>query len=74
MEDKRMSGRTTRLIDNYIQLFFENPKGSTIVVKDHYPSNDAHRTLMDKIVKRLKLEHPGVKIETDVRSHTIKRM
>lgn len=73
MEDKRKSGRTTRLIDSYIQLLFEVNKGESVKVRDHYPSNDAHRILLEKIVKRLKNEHPGVKIEYDIRERTIKR-
>ena len=48
MEDKRHSGRTTRLIDNYIQLLFEVEKGQSVKVRDHYPSNDAHRQLLEK--------------------------
>lgn len=41
MEDKyRRTGRTTRLIDNYIQELFKNKR---IVVKDHYQNgNDIH--------------------------------
>ena len=74
MEDNRKSGRTTRLIDNYIQLLFEVDKGELIKVRDHYPSNDAHRQLLDKIIKRLKNEHPGMQFEYDVRERTIKRV
>ena len=74
MEDKRKSGRTTRLIDNYIQLLFDVDRGTTIKVRDHYPSNDAHRMLIDKIVNRLKNEHVGLDFEVDYRERTIKRM
>lgn len=74
MEDKRKSGRTTRLIDNYIQLLFDVDRGTTIKVRDHYPSNDAHRMLIDKIVNRLKNEHVGLDFEVDYREGTIKRM
>ena len=74
MEDRRKSGRTTRLVDNYIQLLFEVDKGQTIQVRDHYPSNDAHRMLIDKIVNRLKNEHVGLDFEVDYRERTIKRM
>ena len=74
MEDKRKSGRTTRLVDNYIQLLFDVDKGTTIKVRDHYPSNDAHRMLIDKILYRFKNEHPGVEVVHDYRERTIKRV
>lgn len=72
MEDKRHSGRTTRLVDDYIQLLFTTERGSLIKVRDHYPSNDAHRTLLDKIALRLKNEHPGIGYTIDYRERTIK--
>jgi len=74
MEDKRKSGRTTRLIDSYIQLLFEVDKGTNVKVRDHYPSNDAHRQLLEKIVRRLKNEHEGLEFEYDIRERTIKRV
>lgn len=72
MEDKRHSGRTTRLVDDYIQLLFTTERGSLIKVRDHYPSNDAHRMLLDKIALRLKNEHPGIEYTIDYRERTIK--
>ena len=61
MEDKyRRTGRTTRLIDNYIQELFKNKR---IVVKDHYQNgNDIHinEFLVDSIMRRLALEHTGL--------------
>lgn len=74
MEDKRKSGRTTRLVDSYIQLLFEVDKGTNVKVRDHYPSNDAHRQLLEKIVRRLKNEHEGLEFEYDIRERTIKRV
>jgi hypothetical protein len=74
MEDKRKSGRTTRLIDDYIQLLFEVDKGQSVKVRDHYPSNDAHRQLLERIVRRLKNEHPGLQFEYDIRERSIKRV
>lgn len=70
--DLRKSGRTTRLIDDYIQLLFTTDKGSLIKVRDHYPSNDAHRMLIDKIINRLKAEHPGINIDVNYRERTIR--
>ena len=72
MDEKRKSGRSTRLIDQYIQLLFEVDKGTNVKVRDHYPSNDAHRQLLDRIIKRLKNEHPDLQFEYDVRERTIK--
>lgn len=73
MEDKRKSGRTTRLVDSFIQLLFEVDKGEKIKVRDHYPSNDAHRMLLNKISERLKNEHPEINFEIDYRERTISR-
>ena len=72
--DLRKSGRTTRLIDDYIQLLFTTDKGSLIKVRDHFPTNDAHRMLMDKIIERMKNEHPGVELDVNYRERTIRRM
>ena len=74
MEEKRKSGRTTRLIDSYIQLLFEVEKGQRVKVRDHYPSNDAHRQLLEKIIRRLKNEHEGLQFEYDLRERTITRI
>lgn len=56
----RMSGRSTRLIDKYIQMLF---KDGSIKVSDHgdsHPSNK-HRDgdIYIKVCARLKLEHSG---------------
>ena len=72
MDEKRKSGRSTRLVDQYIQLLFDVDKGTNVKVRDHYPSNDAHRQLLDRIIKRLKNEHPDLQFEYDVRERTIK--
>lgn len=74
MDEIRKSGRTTRLIDDYIQLLFTTDKGSTIKVRDHTPSNDAHRQLIEKIVRRLKNEHPNIVVDVDYRERTIRRI
>jgi hypothetical protein len=72
--DLRKSGRTTRLIDDYIQLLFTTDKGSLIKIRDHFPANDAHRMLMDKIIERMKNEHPGVELDVNYRERTIRRI
>lgn len=58
----KSTGRTTRLIDYYIQQLFQN-KGEYVVICDHYDSVNSHRRLFDLIVNRLQTEHPGVAFE-----------
>ena len=59
----RQKGRTTRLVDNYIQELF-NHNGEWVTIADHtdLPSEQkCHlrmtRQLFDKIIQRLKVEH-----------------
>ena len=59
----RQKGRTTRLVDNYIQELF-NHNGEWVTIADHtdLPSEQkCHlrmtRQLFDKIIQRLKFEH-----------------
>lgn len=62
-EDKelkyRASGRTTRLVDYYIQELFKNGKIENIT--DHYDDVNAHLRLVDLIEKRLYIEHNRIK-------------
>lgn len=60
-EISRATGRTTRLIDKYIQELFDN-QNTWITIKDHFGGNCAASILSKKIVKRLKFEH-GVSID-----------
>jgi DNA topoisomerase VI subunit A len=62
----RRIGNTTRIADNAIKLLFE---GKKILVRDHYYINESrertdigHKYLFDKILRRVKLEHPGLKL------------
>lgn len=57
----RRSGRTTRLIDHLIQELFTN-HGKWVSILDHHRSKKSHKLLMDKIVTRIKLEHPNAKV------------
>lgn len=62
MPDKRRSGRTTRLVDEYIQRFFKEPMYTPIVVRNHeVDGKTAERKdnieLLKKIEDRLKNEH-----------------
>lgn len=61
MQDKyRCTGRTTRLCDAFIQKLFQNV-GKEIQIYDHYVAYSSDKMLTEKIVNRLKLEHPHVK-------------
>ena len=66
MSEERRSGRTTRLVDEYIQRFFNEPMYTPIVIKDHLvdreePSRDANIELLKKIEIRLNNEHRSSK-------------
>ena len=39
VEEKRATGRSTRIVDRIIQDFFEKPIGTIIPIYDHYYSN-----------------------------------
>jgi len=62
-EPSRRSGRTTRLIDDYVQRIFTEPIGSTIYLSDHHVGESLHshikstEYLTDKLFKRLQNEH-----------------
>jgi hypothetical protein len=54
---QRMSGNTTRIVDRAIQILFN---GDTCLVRDHYEGGEnrnANEMLLDKIVRRLEIEH-----------------
>lgn len=60
-QDKyRRTGRTTRLCDAFIQELFQNV-GKEIQIYDHYVTYSSDDMLTEKIINRLKLEHPHVK-------------
>ena len=52
----RATGRTTRLVDEYIQKIYEN-KGEWVKIADHYYSAQANKMVADKVAERLKAEH-----------------
>lgn len=59
----RQKGRTTRLIDKYIQELF-NHNGEWVTINDHTDLSAEQvcrlqmaRQLVDKIIRRLKIEH-----------------
>ena len=59
-KDLRSTGRTTRLVDYYIQKLFN--EGTTGFIKDHDESLQETISLYDKIIRRLYVEHPGIKV------------
>ena len=60
--DIRQSGRSTRLIDDYVQELFNN---GIIKVYDHHNTPLAHRFLFDNVLRRLSIEHTHIKLEVN---------
>ena len=56
IQSVRATGRTTRLIDSYIQELFNNPN-KEIEIRDHHYFNNENLILANKICKRLYSEH-----------------
>ena len=50
---KRRDGNTTRIIDNAIQIIFNE---NICVCKDHYDHIQSHRIVFNRIINRLKNE------------------
>ena len=53
----RATGRSTRLVDKYVQDLYDK-KGEWLLVQDHYPSRKACEFLCGRILKRMQSEHP----------------
>lgn len=51
----RQSGRSTRLVDKYIQDLFTNGE---VIITDHYDTKASHIFLLHRVLKRLESEHP----------------
>lgn len=56
MQDESKTGRTTRLVDEYVQKYFTEPLFTPIVVKDHVDDYQHNFELLDRIRKRLERE------------------
>ena len=56
-EEIRATGRTTRLVNKYVQQLFQNPN-IEIKIRDHHPSTKSNRLLFMRILKRMVNEHP----------------
>ena len=67
----RMCGMTTRLADSYIQELYHNPN-ERITIHDHFPSHNADRMLLEKILRRMAYEHPYDKVDIDKANNRIK--
>ena len=50
----RATGRTTRLVDEAIQNLFNNGR---CIAFDHWPDRCADQYLLERILKRLEIEH-----------------
>lgn len=61
-DSNRATGRTTRLVDYYIQELFNHPN-SEIEIIDHYDNIKAHIHLTQMILQRLYAEHPRDKFK-----------
>ena len=69
----RATGRTTKLVDAYIQKFFQEPKNTPIFVSDHYDNRYSHYMLLQRICKRLDTEFSGVSYEKNYAENSIMR-
>lgn len=69
----RATGRTARLVDDYVQKFFNEPMNTPIAIQDHYSDRFSDYQLLQKVVKRLDNEYPNVKYEKDNLACTITR-
>lgn len=67
----RMTGKTTRMVDEFVQKLYEN-EGEWVEIYDHFPSIQAHRMIFEKVIKRMLIEHPQDKIEVDKLNNRIK--
>lgn len=61
-DSNRATGRTTRLVDYYIQELFNNPN-SEIEIIDHTNNQQSNVHLTQMILRRLDNEHPGIKFK-----------
>jgi hypothetical protein len=70
MEKNRRIGNSTRAIDYFIQMIFHNP-GYKIKIQDPLDNENIHRLLMDRILRRLEIEHYQRVFEIDKNNFTI---
>lgn len=70
---RKNSGRTTRLLDKYIQDFFFLENDEVLYIADHEPTKEADLALMDRFIIRMNTEHPNVKFNVDRFERTISK-
>ena len=68
---RRMTGRTTKMVDEFIQKLYKN-EGEWVEIYDHYPSRNADRMVLDKVIKRMQIEHPHDELEIDKLNNRLK--
>lgn len=68
--DNRVCGKSTRLVDFYIQELFENVD-NWILIQDHYKQNINHILLCKRVAERLYREH-DIKVEMDLKNFKLK--
>ena len=61
-DSNRATGRTTRLVDYYIQKLFNNPN-EEIEIIDHYNIQQSNTHLTQMILRRMYNEHRQIKIK-----------
>ena len=69
-DNERRTGKSTRIVDNIIQLLFQ---GYEVVVIDHIHKNfhlykdevlkEQSKLILNKVLKRLEFEHPNITLE-----------
>lgn len=62
----RLRGRTTRLVDSYIQDIYEH-QGEWVEIEDHNSTPQDNRIVLNRIIARMELEHNGDVIKIDKR-------
>lgn len=67
----RMTGMTTRIIDSYVQELYKN-RNEWITIHDHFPSHNADRMVLEKILRRMAYEHPNDKLDIDKLNNRLK--
>ena len=67
-EEKRGTGRTTRIIDKCIQHFF---KDGYVTCNDHHDDYNNHREVTNRVKQRLILEHQFKEEDLIVKINTI---
>ena len=53
----RAMGNSTRIVDELVQKFFNEPQGTIIPVVDHYSSRQADEFLFRRLAERIEQEH-----------------